>query len=182
MDIYDMIALTIKANGGMMNRAEIIQKLVYFNTAKISNLKICSFNNYFFGPYSGEIALTIDEMFAFSYLNKILSSNKSYNNSYYLTERGEQYANKAKTKYSTEYEIISSNVRTCKGVCKLESEPLSYASKAHHILTRITKDGESDKYTKDDVKRIAENFDWDVTKETAIKGIKLLQKLDLCTA
>ena len=92
-----------------------------------------------------------------------------------LQKKGKKYAQITSEHYNKEYEQILSIVKICKDFCDLQSNTLSFAAKAHYVLANTT----GGRHTADDVKRVAKDFDWEISQEDTNTGISLLQKLDL---
>ena len=178
MNVYDVIALTIHSNGGVMSSRTAMQKLVYFNSILIPNIEIKPYRHYFYGPFSREVESALQEMSAFSYLNEIRHSGFYEGYTYELTSKGKQYAEKIVASNPDEFKKIEEIVTKCRNFCDLKANPISYAAKAHYILVNTEK-GRSGQYTSDDVSRVATNFDWDISQEDVEKGVSLLQKLNL---
>lgn len=177
MDVFDAIALTIHANGNDMDYRTTVQKMIYFHTVKIENLDISDYVHHFYGPFNSEVAAALEDMSAFSYISQGVISRYYETYNYKLTESGIEYAETAKQEYPEEFEMIDKTLLTCKAHCGLKAEPLSYATKAHHILSNS--EDESDTYSAEDVKRIAQYFGWKISSDDAQAGLELLQKLDL---
>ena len=178
MDIYDAIGMTIYSNDGVIEGRTAIQKLVYFETLKIPSLSPCIFHHHFYGPFSREVASSLEDFSAFSYVNEIVHSGFFDSYTYEMTTKGKKYALKKKEKFPKEDEIISNIVKTCKEFCDLKSTPLSYAAKSYYILTS-TEEGRKGKYTKEDVRSVGKNFDWNISQDDVEIGVSLLQKLHL---
>lgn len=176
LDVYDAIALTLHANNDKLSNRTTLQKLIYFETLKLKPLKNITYRNYFYGPFSYQVASALDETIAFSYLREQVSSrynHESYN--YELTESGKKYAHDVETKFGDQFEIIRNIVKICDEHCNLQAGPLSYSAKAHYILVN----GGKDQYTIDDVQETAEKFEWEISTDDAGRGMALLEKLDL---
>lgn len=178
MDVYDAIALTVSSHDGKIKGRTAIQKLMYFNTIKISSLNSIRYSHYFYGPFSREVASALEDMSAFSYLNEIVYSGFHDSYLYQLTNTGRKYSEKVKKQNSQVYEKINETVKICDEFCGLQPAPLSFAAKSYYILTS-TKAGKKGMYTVDDVRNIAKDFDWDISNKDIEIGVSLLQKLNL---
>ena len=181
MNTYEVMALTLHSNGNSVNGRTAIQKLVYFISQKVPGVKINSYRHYFYGPFSTDVASTLGEMSAFSYLNEIVHSGFHENYEYSLTTKGQEYAKNISEQHPDEFEQISDIVKVCKDFCGLRASTLSFAAKAHYVLAN-TASNHTDKYTADDVSRVATDFDWEISPDDAKDGITLLQRLDLVVA
>lgn len=178
MDIYDAIAMTIYSNNGKIKGRTAIQKLVYFHTLKIPALDVASYRHYFYGPFSRDVASAMEDMSAFSYVNEIVHSGIYDSYLYEITQKGNQYAEKAIKEFPKEYEMISKTVKICNEFCNLKPAPLSFAAKSYYVLTSA-EEGRKGQWTIQEVRNVAKNFDWDISEEDVETGIALLQKLGL---
>jgi len=180
MDVYDTIATILKSNNNMINGRTALQKLAYFSKIKIASIEITSFIHHYYGPFSREVALALDEMTAFSYIEERTRPGYSFEGySYTLTNDGIKFADSAKNKFQEESKTIFDIVKKCNDFCNLKVKPLSYAAKAYYILTNIEQ-GKKE-ITTEDVERVAKKFDWDISSSDAELGIELLLKLNLVT-
>ena len=178
LDVFDAIALTIHVNDDEIVSKTSIQKLVYFHTITIKDLDISDYTHYFYGPFNRQVSIALEDMSEFSYIDQNVVSGYYETCSYKLTENGIRYAKNAVNKYPDEFKRISETVKICKEYCDLKQSPLSYAAKAHYILSN-SKDPHKERFTPEDVKNIAKDFDWKISKEDALNGLKLLQRLNL---
>ena len=178
LDVFDAIALTIHANNDEIISKTTVQKLIYFQTTMIQNLNISNYTHHFYGPFNREVSTALEDMSEFSYIDQNIISGYYETYNYKLTENGVRYAETAKEKYYEEFKIISKILEICRNYCELRPTPLSYAAKAHYILANSS-DKIQDKYSAEDVKTIAKDFDWNISSTDALTGLKLLQNLDL---
>lgn len=181
LDVFDAIALTLYANDNEITSKTTVQKLIYFHTVMIKNLDISKYTHHFYGPFNREVSTALEDMSEFSYINQNVISGYYETYNYKLTENGIKYAETAQQKYPDEFNIITKTLQICKEYCELKPTPLSYAAKAHYILAN-SNDKLQDKYSADDVKTIAKDFDWNISEDDALTGLKLLQNLDLVSA
>lgn len=176
LDVYDALILTLRASDDVLFDRTAIQHLIYFESLKLQPLKTITYRNHFYGPFSHQVAAALDELVAFSYVNeRIRSAYLPESHRYEIDEFGKNYANRAETEFSRQFEIISEIVAACNTHCKLRSKPLSYSAKAHYTLVC----GGREEYTMDDVQRAAEKFEWEITVEDAKNGMGLLGELGL---
>ena len=177
MNVYDVIALTIHSNSDVLESRTAIQKLIYFISQTVRNIEIKPYRHYFYGPFSREVASSLEAMYAFSYLNEIAHSGFYEKYEYRLTTKGKTYAQSISEQHPDAFKQISNIVATCSNFCELKTNPLSFAAKAHYILVN-TEAGRTG-YTLDDVRRVATSFDWEISRKDAETGISLLQRLKL---
>ena len=178
LDVFDVIALTIHANNNKITSKTTLQKLIYFNMVMIKDLDISDYVHHYYGPFSHEVSIALDDMSEFSYIDQNIISSYYETYSYNLTKNGIKYAEFAKGKYPKEFEIISTTLKTCEKYCGLKSASLSYAAKIHYVLEN-SRDQSQDKYLAEDVKTIAKNFGWNISSHDASEGFELLEKLGL---
>ena len=178
LDVFDVIALTLYANDNEIRSKTTVQKLIYFHTVMIKDLDISNYTHHFYGPFNREVSIALEDMSDFSYIEQNIISRYYETYNYKLTENGVKYAETVKQNHPEEFETISKTLKTCKDYCKLKPAPLSYAAKAYYILTS-SEDGINGRYSADDVKRIAEDFDWNISQQDTATGITLLENLNL---
>ena len=182
MNTYEVIALTLHSNDNSVNGRTAIQKLIYFISQNdVPGVNINSYTHYFYGPFSIDVASTLGEMSAFSYINEIVHSGFHENYEYSLTTKGREYAKNISEQYPNESKQISHIVKVCKEFCELRTSTLSFAAKAHYVLANTTSN-HTNEYTADDVSRVATDFDWKISPDDAKNGISLLQELGLVGA
>ena len=181
LDVFDVIALTIHANNDEITSKTTVQKLIYFHTVMIKNLDIPDYVHHYYGPFSREVSIALDDMSEFSYINQNIISSYYETYSYNLTKNGIKYAESAKGKYPKEFETISATLKTCEKYCGLEPAPLSYAAKVHYILEK-SRDQSQDKDLAGSVKTIAREYGWNISLDEVSKGFKLLKKLGLASS
>jgi len=152
LDVFDAIALTIHANGDEITSKTSIQKLIYFHSVTIKDLDISDYTHYLYGPFNRQVSIALEDMSEFSYIEQNMVSGYYETYSYKLTENGIRYAENATKKYPGEFKTMSDTIQICKEYCKLKPSLLSYAAKAHYILSN-SKDRLDEKFTPDDVKK-----------------------------
>lgn len=175
MDVHDAIILTLLANGGRVYGRAAIQKLVYFQTQKIRNLEAGRYKHHFYGPYCPEVAVALENMGDFDLLDEMPVRGRYESYSYSLTERGRRFAEKVKARHAAGYEAIARVVRRCRAHSGLEELRLSYAAKAHQMLS----DGGARKPAAAEVLEAGRRFGWNVRRGDAEAGVALLRSLEL---
>ena len=176
LDVHDIITLTLHANDDKLSNRTALQKLIYFETLKLKQLKKITYRNHFYGPFSYQVASALDDLVAFSYLSEQVSSIYDYESYHYeLTKSGKKYVDEVKGEFTDNFEIIKDIVDTCNNHCNLQASPLSYSAKAHYILAN----GGRDQYTIKDVQDTAKDFEWEISEDDVKKGLDLLEKLNL---
>ena len=178
MDEYDVIGLTIGAHGGSITGRTAIQKLIYFAKVKIPSIDV-TYTHHYYGPFSRNIAIGLENLTAFSYLEERNTSGTSFESYQYgLTTSGVEIFEKTKNDHEMEYKIISEIVDTCEKNCHLKANPLSYAAKADYIL-REKEINKKEGTTISDIKELAEEFGWKISEDEVAEGINLLKELEL---
>lgn len=178
LDEYDTIGLTIGAHGGSITGRTAIQKLIYFTKVKIPSIDI-TYTHHYYGPFSRNVAMGLENLTAFSYLEEKNTSATSFESYQYdLTTSGVKIFEKTKNEYEREYKIISDIVNTCEKNCHLKANPLSYAAKADYILREKGIERKVGT-TVNDIKELAKEFGWRISEDEVLEGINLLKELDL---
>lgn len=177
MDVYDTIVAIIQANNGSIDGRTTIQKLAYFSKIKIPSLDVGTFRHYFYGPFSREVAMGLEDMTGFSFLEERVVPGYQYEGySYSLMKDSKKMSDAVSNQYRKESKIISEIVHTCNDFCQLKAKTLSYAAKAYYILANTEK-GRKRGITTDDLEKVGKEFDWNISKSDAEIGIELLKKL-----
>lgn len=178
LDVFDAIAMTIHANRDEIVSKTSIQKLIYFHTLTVKEIDISDYTHYFYGPFNRQVSIALEDMSEFSYIDQNIVSGYYETYKYKLTENGVKYAENAARKYPDQYKTMQKTIQICKEHCELKPSPLSYAAKAHYVLSN-SRGQLKEKFTPEDVKNTAKDFDWKISEEDASTGLELLQKLDL---
>lgn len=178
LDEYDAIGLTIGAHSGSITGRTAIQKLIYFAKVKIPSIDV-TYTHHYYGPFSRNIAIGLENLTAFSYLEEKNTSATSFESYQYdLTTSGVEIFEKTKNEHELEYKIISDIVDTCEKNCHLKANPLSYAAKADYIL-REKGIEQQEGTTINDIKELAKEFGWKISEDEVLEGINLLRELKL---
>lgn len=175
-DIYDIVALLLHANGGKIKDRAAVQKLFYFYAHLSPDVEIPKYVHHFYGPFSCEMDIALDDMSEFSFIDEIVISRYYETYAYKLNEKGEKYAENARKNNPQAYDLISRVVDVCKTHSNLQPMPLSYAAKSHYMLDNSKHAG---KYTIQEIQQTAKDFGWDFSSQDAETGIKVLKELEL---
>ena len=176
VDVYDTICLTLAANDSQINGRTVLQKLIYFEMAKIPEIDIESHIAYFYGPFNRQVAQGLETLVHLDVLNERRSKKGNFAYEYSILERGQPATEDLKTENKKVFEKIKNIVQICKDYCKLNPNPLSFAAKVHYMLSqRDCKKG----VTENDAIEMAKSFGWDITDEDVKSGAELLEKLEL---
>jgi hypothetical protein len=181
MDVPDAIIVTLGAAADNVIGRTAIQKLIYFES--IMNLVDANYRPHYYGPYSSEIAGTIQELTALGFVEEKLETKettgyfvsdewKRY--CYRLTNEGSGFLSAAKKDDPETFDKIFEVVRICGWISNFNPKILSWAAKVHYI--------ESHNDTTMDSKEIISNakeMGWELTEENIKIAIDLLDDLKL---
>jgi hypothetical protein len=177
MRISDIILIVIDHNGQFTGRT-LLQKALFFLN-EIADLNI-SFRPYYYGPYSSDVAIALENLVNIGFLNEIeerFPSNwnvwgevKRY--TFKLTTEGKEIIKSIKK--SPEYQDIKTILNKLgKFAVSKDYDKLSKAAKIYHIVKnkgKITKLG-----IKDEAKKIG----WNLTKAEITDMSSFLEKLGI---
>lgn len=178
MNPHDAVILNLDANDGHIDGRAALQKLAYFE--KIQTEIDITFVPHYYGPYSKHIAAALADLVASEYVDERRCKENRYERYFYiLTEYGRKFAETARAENSDAYSIIQSVVSKCKDCCDLKADTLSYAAKAHYLLSDANVPESRVQMSK--VKAMAETLGWDTTDADVKTGMDLLVELELAT-
>jgi uncharacterized protein YwgA len=181
MDVPDAIIVTLGAAADNVIGRTAIQKLIYFES--IFNLVDANYRPHYYGPYSSEIAGTIQEFAALGFVEEKVETRETTGYSvsdewkrycYKLTNEGSDFLSAVKKDDPETFEKISEIVRTCGRKSKFNPKTLSWAAKVHYIASHNN--------TAMDFKEIISNakeMGWNLTEENIKIAIGLLDDLML---
>ncbi|RNJ75220.1 MAG: hypothetical protein EB830_06515, partial [Nitrosopumilus sp. H13] len=106
-NIHDTIALFLHANNDKLEDRTAVQKMVYFYAQLSSDAEIPKYDHHFYGPFSQGVAEALDDMSEFSFIDEDVVSRYYETYTYKLTEKGKEYAEKAKKNNPEDYKLIS---------------------------------------------------------------------------
>ena len=176
MDIFDTVIAIIDCNGGQITGRTAIHKLAYFVDMIIPEIEIPPHRAHFYGPFNEEIAISLEKLVSYSFLEERKIPGFRYDSyQYRLTLDGEDMARKLESDNPTTYEKIDEIVEICDNFCGLKSAPLSYAAKIYYMLTMHP----GSKMTYNDAINEGKKLDWDLSQSNAEQGVELLERLHL---
>lgn len=182
MDVSDAIIATIGAAGGEIIGRTTIQKLIYFET--VSHLADTDYRPHYFGPYSSEVAGSIQELTALGFLLEEIEtretthypvSNDWKRYSYKLTRDGQDFLEATKQEFHEQYEQIARLVELCKKGSNLNPQILSWAAKVNFISSQQGKKI----IRSNEIRSKAEELKWNLSEGQIGEAIKLLRDLGL---
>src|SRR4051794_41134046 len=111
MSTYDFVHLVLHAFGGTIQGRTKLQKTVYFVGALTGFLENLGYRAYFYGPYSSEVAASVDELRGLGFLRQTTLSSgeidpKGFEVARYdfsLTPEGSQIAEEKTQLHSSEW-------------------------------------------------------------------------------
>ncbi|ABK78634.1 hypothetical protein CENSYa_2031 [Cenarchaeum symbiosum A] len=176
-DVHDAIFLTLHARKGRKNGRRALQKLIYMWSNHISSLEDVDFKPYYFGPYSARLAMAVDEMIAFGFVDETRVKGTHYNKFYTLTEDGKNIAGTAAIEYQREFDGIRRIIDACDRHNSLKSRPVPNVDMLHYMLSDLP-GTRADKSPASTIKG-ARELGWKLTKNGIERGTRLLEELKL---
>jgi len=183
MDALDALLDIVELAGGKIAGRTTIQKIGYF-TSVLGIIKT-SYHAHYYGPYSAEIAETLEDLTAIGFLEKIVETRYNRNipvspdwkrYTYQITDDGKTYLQSIRQTpgFHEEEERLRKLIDICNTDAHLDPYILSWAAKVYYILKESEKGMDID-----EVRETASNFNWDLSEGQIEKGIDLLLKLHL---
>ena len=174
LDPNDAVLMLINANQGQIDGRTTIQKLMYFAQLLAPFSRKLEFRPHYYGPYSAELDQLLYSLVSLRFVRSesVLTSRQRMMYSYSLAEDGRAVATRLMRRKGSEK--ILEVLRTCKSVTGLNPDVLSYAAKAHHILSQ-RKTG----YTESEAIAQGRKFGWRLTEAQVRSGVKVLLDLGL---
>lgn len=183
LDARDLILAIISARGNEIRGRTVLQKLCYF-VDEMLVLKI-DYEPYFYGPYSEDIAVSMDSLVALDFVDEEsealpstssdepLFDRKVY--TYKLSKSGKTLVEGRKARlpiYSRTNEII--NRLETSGLDLQDANMLSVAAKTYHILKKKRKP-----LNNHEISEIASTLGWRISEELIERVSQSLLKLGL---
>lgn len=174
MNPEDALLLLVHANGGRVDGRTAIQKLTYFTQLLVPLSREFKFSPHFYGPYSAELAGSLDSLVAIRFLETeaMRTGYQRVMYSYSLSADGEDFVRKLMQQEQASE--IAKVLETCRKETGLNADVLSFAAKADYILRRKKKG-----YTRAQVIAEAKKLGWNLTDQQVRNGVKLLLALRL---
>ena len=175
MDRYDLVLAILESNGGTVEGRTTVQKLGYF-TSICTKLDGVSYKDYFYGPFSKDVAIALEDLNAAPLLYETVRSSPIESYTYALTDDGRKIVKDVKEECVEECGVIKRIVSACKDHCNLQAHPLSCAAKSHYILNNH-ENGSG--YTPAEIETMAHDFGWNLSEAEIKHGVNLLETLGL---
>ena len=176
MGTFDIIGLTLAANGGEIAGSTTLQKLIYFETVEIPEVKLTEpYFAYFYGPFNRDVANSLGRMIFYDLLDEhgIEASRGRY--VYKVTTKGNKIVKRLENEFKQTFDKIRDLVNTCNEYCKLNPNSLSFAAKVHYMLNSQKTIKKS--LLEDELVQLGKSFGWKITKSEIKKGSDLLGHL-----
>ena len=177
MRISDIILTVIDHNGRFTGRT-LLQKAIFFLN-ELADLNI-SFRPYYYGPYSSDVAIALENLVTIGFLNEIEERYSTGWNvwgevrryTFKLTDEGKEIIKNIKR--TSDYKNIKNILdKLGKFAESKDYDKLSKAAKIYHI---IKSKGE---ITKVGIKEEAKKLGWNLNKEEITDMSSFLAKLNL---
>lgn len=164
------------ANNGGINGRTTIQKLTYFTQLQVPFSEKIPFRPHYYGPYSAELDHLLYQLVGLRFLNSeaVSTSRNRIMYSYSLTKDGRSIVQELLQKKKADK--LLSVVSTCRSVTNLNPDALSYAAKAHYILSQKKRS-----YSTSEVKTEGKKFGWRLNDTEVKQGVRVLLDLGLAT-
>ena len=153
----------------------MLQKLGYFASLKTS-LDGIHYKDYFYGPFSKEVAIGIEDTRAALLVNEMVRSSPIESYTYRFMDDGWEIVKHVRRECPKECAVINDIVKVCKERCGLFAHPLACAAKSHYVLARA---GDEADRTPAGIERMAGGFGWNLKEDDIKRGVALLEALSL---
>ena len=184
IDLKRALLFTIKEAGNHALCRTAVQKLLYFE----QELRIVDteFKPYYYGPYSVEVAGSLQSLAGLDFIDENASCIKWNSNSqspnwvrygYSVTKDGEEVIGSLEAIESDAFKKISSLVKIVRSTAGLDQRILSCAAKIHFIVKR-----ESRPMQRSEIVECAKGLGWNLTASEIDAAVVLLQELGLVEA
>jgi uncharacterized protein YwgA len=178
MRLTDLILIVIDNNKGMFTGRTLLQKAIFFLN-ELAGQDI-SFNPHYYGPYSPEVAIALENLVGIGFVNEIEERFSGGWNvwgevrryTFKLTDEGKQIVKLIKRK--PDYRRIKSVLdKLGKFGESRDYDKLSKAAKIYHIVKS------KGKITQAEIKKEASNLGWQLKRAEIDEMSSFLEKLDL---
>ena len=170
MHKLDVVLAILDSNGGSIGNRTVLMKLGYFATLK-AGLGGIRYRDYFYDPFSREMALGIEDARAALLVSEAVRSSPIESYSYSLTDDGREIVKRVRTEYPEECAAIDEVVAVCREHGGLLAHPLAFAAKAHYMLARA---GSGADRTRAGIEGMEAGFGWNLGECNTRRGAALL--------
>lgn len=175
MHRLELVLAILDANEGTVRNRTVLQKLGYFATLK-AGLDGFDYKDYFYGPFSKDLAMGIEDTRAALLVNEMVRSSPIEWYIYTIIEDGWEIVKHVREKYPDECAVIREVVSVCKEHGGLLAHPLAFAAKAHYMLARA---GDEADRTPAGIERMESGFGWNLKEDDIKRGVAVLEALNL---
>lgn len=177
LDVFDTLGLTLASNDDKIVGRTTIQKLIYFETVKIPEIKLNQpYFAYFYGPFNKNVAKSLEQMVILD----IFEEHRTYDNHgsyiYKVSAKGNPLINKLVKKSGKIFDKIENIVHTCNEYCKLDPNPLSFAAKVHFMMSSPKS---KKTMTNSELMKLGKSLGWKLSRSDIKDGSELLNQLNL---
>ncbi|MEM1971198.1 MAG: hypothetical protein QXK74_07320 [Candidatus Nitrosocaldaceae archaeon] len=168
LSLSDLILFILHTNKGVIEGRTTLQKLIYLANIKVGDKLINrpKFIPHYYGPYSYEVALTLDQLVNLNFIDEYIKRTDGNNIGYIykLSEDGKAIINNNKERYNIIQEEISSLLNLVKQYCHYKKNidliKLAEICKVHYINSMRG----SDKYNnnKEDIVERGKMLGWEI--------------------
>lgn len=177
LNAFDIIGLTLAANDKEIEGRTTLQKLIYFETVKISEINLAEpYVAYFYGPFNRGVAKSLERMVLYGILDEHRNGVNRGSYVYKVNPKGTKIIERLKNEFEQPFKEIKDLVDICKEYCNLEPNPLSFAAKVHYML-----DTQKTALHEDKLVEMGKSFGWKISKADIRDGAELLERLEFVT-
>ena len=175
MHKMEVVLAILDSNGGAIGNRTVLMKLGYFAALK-AGMGGIRYKDYFYGPFSKELAHGIEDARAALLVDETVRSSPIESYAYSLTDDGREIAKRVRREHPEECAAIDEVVAVCREHGGLLAHPLAFAAKAHYRLARAG--GGADR-TRAGIEGMEGGFGWNLKESDVKHGASLLYALGL---
>lgn len=183
MNTYDFVHLVLLASGGTLQGRTKLQKSVYFAGALSGLLPELGYRPYYYGPYSGTVAASVNDLQGLGFLRQTSASVGAVDPNgfevarydYTLTSDGKQIALEKTEQYPNEWHQILSAIELLKSMPNTSGDYVKLSIAAKMLYLRSEK-GEA---KISELLEMMPKFGWSVSRDQLVEARNFLQSLNL---
>ena len=186
LDTDDLVLAVLQASDGVVVGRTRLQKLVYLASQALRT--DCGYRPHYYGPYSSEVASTVDSQVSRRVLAEMPESfgvgspqfpghdGEMRRYTYALTPDGRGAVEWHRQRHGEEFDVAVGLIQ-CLLASGADWKVLCYAAKLYHILKA---EGSSMTYTA--AQQRAQELGWEMKPEEIAEGVRLLSEVRLVEA
>jgi uncharacterized protein YwgA len=182
MMTYDFVHLAIHAMGGEIRGKTKLQKIVYFLGKLTGNLDVLGYRAHYYGPYSPEVAGSVDRLRSLGFLDQNTASGGAMDQfgfevarfDFRLNDAGKQMAEFKAQKNPDLWEKVARAAELIKSSAPEDYVKLSIAAKTIFMLGQ-----EGKTISFEELAVLAGKFGWTVSPSQVEEAAKFLEQLQL---